>query len=246
MTITDNQSEEHGKEDMILYQSPTIGNPESCPYLPDEELTYEYFLARGLNEQELNEFLSQGWRKFGYYYFKPTCRDCSRCIPIRILVDEFLPSKNQKKIIKKGRKISVRFGELRYSNEIYEIYRDHSANRFGTATEMDDFILNFYYKSCPSLQSEYYLDDRLIAVGFLDRANESLSSVYFIYRSGFDRYSLGTLSIIKEIEYASALQLRYYYLGYYVKENHFMAYKVRYRPYEVYDWKQKKWFRGVY
>jgi arginyl-tRNA--protein-N-Asp/Glu arginylyltransferase len=40
--------------------------------------------------------------------------------------------------------------------------------------------------------------------------------------------------------------LRYYYLGYYVKENHFMAYKIRYRPYEMYDWKQKKWFRGVY
>lgn len=231
---------------MILFQFPTIGDPELCPYIPDEELTYEYFLARDLNEHELNEVLSQGWRKFGYYYFKPRCRDCDRCIPVRILVEEFKPSKNQKKIMKKGRDISVRFGQLRYSDEIYEIYRDHSANRFGAATVRDDFILNFYYKSCPSLQSEYYLDDKLIAVGFLDRGNESLSSVYFIYRSGYDRYSLGTLSILREVAYAADLRLRYYYLGYYVRENHFMAYKVRYRPYEIYSWEQKKWFRGVY
>jgi len=226
---------------MVLFQKPAISEPEQCPYLAGRELTYEYFLARDLDESELNEFLSRGWRKFGYYYFRPACEGCSQCIPIRVLVDRFTPSKNQKKIMRKGRDISVRFGTLRYTEEIYDIYRDHSKHRFGNEALKEEFIFNFYLPSCPSLQSEYYLDGTLVAVGFLDRTSESLSSVYFIYRSGFDRYSLGTLGVIREIAYARVLNLKYYYLGYYVAGNHFMAYKSRFKPSEEYDWEKNEW-----
>jgi arginyl-tRNA--protein-N-Asp/Glu arginylyltransferase len=226
---------------MVLFQMPAISEPEQCPYLAGREFTYEYFLARDLDENELNEFLSRGWRKFGYYYFRPTCEGCSQCIPIRVLVDEFTPSKNQKKIMRKGRDISVRFSTLRYTEEIYDMYRDHSKHRFGNEALKDEFIFNFYLPSCPSLQSEYYLDGTLIAVGFLDITSESLSSVYFIYRSGFDRYSLGTLGVIREITCARMLNLRYYYLGYYIADNHFMAYKSRFKPHEEYNWEKNEW-----
>lgn len=226
---------------MILLQNLTVDAPLTCPYFPDRECTFEYFLASELTDRELNGFISKGWRKFGYYYFRPVCGDCRLCIPIRVIVDRFTVSKNQKKILNKCRDIEVEFRELEYSDEIFDIYSEHNDKRFGKESYIEDILFNFYYKSCPSLQSEYYLQGRLIAVGFIDKTDEALSSVYLMYRAGYDRYSLGTFSIIKEVEFASSLNLNYYYLGYYIKDNHFMAYKNRFRPNEKYDWNWNEW-----
>ena len=126
------------------------------------------------------------------YYFRPKCDDCYDCIPIRVLADKFKPTRSQKRILKKNSEITVKFNPLKYSDKIYEIYRDHSENRFGKETDIEDFIANFYSESCPSLQSEYYLNDELIAVGFLDMSNKSLSSIYFIFKTCYEKYSLGT------------------------------------------------------
>ena len=226
---------------MKIFQLPGLSEQILCPYLPDRESIYQYFFASDLTEGELNGLLESGWRKFGYYYFRPACENCTECIPIRVLVDTFTQSKNQKSVYKRGQNIRVKFNELQYSDEIFEIYQDHSLTRFGNEAIKDEFILNFYFKSCPSLQSEYYLDDRLIAVGYLDKTQEALSSVYFIYRTEYGRLSMGTFSILKEIEYSKSLQLKYYYLGYYLEKNHFMVYKNRFKPNEKYNWSLKKW-----
>ncbi len=83
----------------------------------------------------------------------------------------------------------------------------------------------------------------LVAVGFLDRSSEALSSVYFFYRSDYSHLSLGTLSVIREIEYARILKLRYYYLGYYISENSRMAYKNSFFPNEKFSWDDYSWIR---
>lgn len=230
---------------MKYLRLPTFSNAESCPYIPEKECTHEYFLAMDFDEIELNKFLSKGWRKFGIYYFRPSCKNCIECLPIRVLVNKFVLSKSKKRVLQTGNDISIHFNRLRYSDDIYNIYRDHSLNRFNFETDRDEFIFNFYYQSCPSFQSEYYLNDKLIAVGFLDKTTDALSSVYFIYRTEYSHYSLGTYSILKEIEYSKKLKLKYYYLGYYIKGNTSMTYKNRFIPYELYDWNQQEWIRNI-
>ena len=59
----------------------------------------------------------------------------------------------------------------------------------------------------------------------------------------YGKLSPGTISVIKEIEHAQSLGLKYYYLGYYIKDNHSMSYKGRFFPQELYDWKSKEWIR---
>jgi arginine-tRNA-protein transferase len=49
----------------------------------------------------------------------------------------------------------------------------------------------------------------------------------------FARQSVGTYSILWEIEYARKLGLPHYYLGYYVAESDTMSYKARFRPNEM-------------
>lgn len=228
---------------MVLLQGPRLSYYSSCPYLQDELCRFEYFYAHELDGIEMDEFLKQGWRKFGTYYFRPECGSCRLCVPIRIPVRDFVRTKNQRRVMRKCGILSVQFKNLEYRDEIYEIYRDHSLHRFARESVLDEFIAAFYTPSCPSLQSEYYLNEELIAVGFIDVSLKSLSSVYFAYKSAYDRYSLGTYSVLREVEHAASIGLEYYYLGYYVEECRSMAYKNLFYPNEKFDWFSGVWTR---
>ena len=228
---------------MILIQKPQQSTFSPCSYLNEKSCRFEYFLAFNLDGDELDDYLSRGWRKFGVYYFRPDCNPCFSCVPIRILVREFSPSKSQRRVLRKGGNIEMQVNPLKFREEIYEIYRMHSLRRFNKDTDIDEFFYSFYTQSCPSLQTEYFIDGKLIGVGFLDRSKTSLSSVYFIYDTDYESYRPGTFSIIKEIELAASMGLEYYYLGYHISENHSMAYKNKFHPYECYDWMEKSWVR---
>ncbi len=198
-------------------------------------------LAFGLNPDEFNDFLIKGWRRFGIYFFRPNCEICFDCKPIRIDVKKFKPSNSQKRIIKKNYKTSVVFNKLTYKKMIFNIYEEHSFDRFAQISNLDDFKNTFFINAVSSCQSEYYINDNLVAVGFIDISDEALSSVYFVYKTEYNNLSLGTFGAIKEIEYAKNLNLKYYYLGYYIKDNSRMSYKNKFKPFELYDWKKQKW-----
>jgi len=226
---------------MIILREPNLSEITKCPYFGELTCRFRYFFARGLSGEELNILLTGGWRKFGTYYFKPECGNCRRCIPVRVPVMRFAPGRSQRRVLKKAQSAEVRFGPLDYRQEIYDIYRDHSFSRFGRETDEDEFITTFYNQSCPSMQSEYSYNGNLFGVGFLDRSSEALSSMYFTFRKEYSGFSPGILSIIKEIEFAAAMDLSYYYLGYYIALNGSMSYKNRFHPYEWYDWESAHW-----
>ena len=202
---------------MILHSGLGIERLSLCPYLPDRKKQIRYFLASELDESEISFLLAKGWRKFGVYFFQPSCPDCQECIPVRVISDEFKPSKSQRRNLKKNRNIDVVFGPLKFSARAFEIYKDHSSQRFSQECNLEEFISGFFSPSTPSLQSEYYLNGELIGLGFLDKGEDCLSSVYFIYDTKFSHLGLGTFSILKEIEYTRSLGLEYYCLGYYVQ-----------------------------
>lgn len=226
---------------MILHSDMRISPESDCPYLENRKWRTNYFFASGLSADELEFILSKGWRKFGMYYFRPACRDCDECVPIRLLTGEMNVSKSMKRVLRRCREIRVEFNEPEYRDEIYEIYKKHSLVRFDKTSSQSDFLHSFYTLSCPSIQSEYFLDDRLIATGFLDVSSTSLSSVYFIYDTDYMNYRLGTFSIIREAAYGLERGLNYYYLGYYVKENRSMAYKNCFHINEKMDWTTGIW-----
>lgn len=229
---------------MILLQEPFISEQIDCPYISGEKCRYNYFFALELDGEELDQILQSGWRKFGAYYFRPYCPACRRCVPLRVLTGEFRPTKSQRRVMRKCADITVKFGPLEFNDRIFEIYQNHTRVRFGREAEYDDFVTSFYTKSCPSMQSEYYLGEKLIALGFLDCASDSLSSAYFIYDTAYSHYRLGTYSVLKEIEYAGSRNLSYYYLGYWIEESISMAYKNRFSPHELYDWQENIWSRS--
>lgn len=229
-------------EELLRLLKPiTQEDPGPCPYLPGRDKQYESFYAVGLSGSELAGLLAEGWRKFGPYFFRPACPGCRRCVPLRVPVRRFAASRSQRRVLRRNRDLQVRFGPLHYTERSYQLYRAHARQRFAIDSSLNDFASCFYLSSCPALQSEIYLDGQLIAVGFLDQADDALSSVYFCFDPGFGDRSPGIFGALVEIDQARRLQLDYYYLGYLVEGCPSMHYKDHFRPREYYDWRSGCW-----
>jgi arginine-tRNA-protein transferase len=85
---------------------------------------------------------------------------------------------------------------------------------------------------CDSFELRYRIGDELVGVAIADRAARSLSAVYCYWHPAYAALSLGTYSILEQIELCRAWGLRYLYLGLYVLGCRPMAYKARFLPHE--------------
>ncbi len=226
---------------MILYTRPELSPPMPCPYLPDKVLVYSTFYADCLDSRELSRLLSSGWRKFGHSFFRPACPGCRACIPLRVPVARFRPSRSQERVLRRCAHVRVTFGPLRYENALFDLYHTHSKVRFGQEHSFEDFAASLHAPSCPTLLSRYEEDGRLLGAGYLDIGSDGLSSVYFIYDPAVSHLSLGTFSVLREIAETARLGLPYYYLGYVVAGCERMAYKARFSPHQLFNWDDGLW-----
>ncbi|XP_062134099.1 arginyl-tRNA--protein transferase 1 isoform X2 [Drosophila sulfurigaster albostrigata] len=81
-----------------------------------------------------------------------------------------------------------------------------------------------------SFHQQYWLDDKLIAVGVIDILPGSVSSVYFFYDPDYSFLSLGTYGSLREIDLVQTIaermpSLKYYYMGFYIHSCTKMRYK---------------------
>ncbi len=217
-----------------------------CPYLPGREFIQEYFLAFGVDEEEFSSLLENGWRKFGFYFFRPSCEGCMECIPIRVLTGKITFTKSMKRVLRKNRNTAVSVEEIGFSGEDfseerYEVFRKHSRIRFNTVVNRESFRDDFCISAVPSVFMEYRISGKLIGIGVVDISDDALSSVYFAFDPDYSSLSPGIFSTLIEIETAKQLGKRYYYPGYYIEGNSSMSYKGRFKPYESLDWSSFTW-----
>jgi leucyl-tRNA---protein transferase len=79
----------------------------------------------------------------------------------------------------------------------------------------------------------YFEGERLMGVALMDEVPGAISLVYAFYAPEWRPRSLGTYSILKQLEYAKARNVRYADLGYWVGACPSSSYKRRFRPREI-------------
>jgi len=190
-----------------------------------------------------------GFRRSGSHIYRPACRGCTRCVPVRIPVADFLPNRSQRRNWQRNApRITLRERPASFEPAHYALYRDYLLGRHGDGPMADDASEESYRRFLvdpwggPCLFIELWLDEeRLLGVAVTDRLEQGLSAVYTFYDPALAVLGPGTFAILAQIELARRLGLPYLYLGYWVEGCEKMTYKARFRPLEAWDgraWRQ--------
>ncbi len=214
--------------------------PQPCPYL-DGRMERKLFTAlQGEAAPKLNDALSkQGFRRSQNVLYRPSCADCSACLSARIKVADFVPTKSQKRVMKRNSDLTRRATSPWASEEQYDLFRTYLDHRHATGgmADMDMFEFAAMVEETPirTRVLEYKDEDRAIqAVCLTDILDDGLSLVYSFFEPTRDKDSLGTYMILDQIALAQELQLPYVYLGYWVPGSAKMDYKSKFAGVEVF------------
>jgi arginyl-tRNA--protein-N-Asp/Glu arginylyltransferase len=180
-------------------------------------------------------FMDAGFRRSGRLIYQPICGGCRACVPIRLAVDQFVPGKSQRRLMRKNANISIATDFPRSSDEKFALYCRYLRQWHGEAEQSRGDFERFLYDSPVNTIEFTYRDSsgELLAVGICDVCAASLSSVYFYFEPSRASQSLGTYGVLQEIEYARSLGIPYYYLGYWVHGCRSMQYKADFAPAEL-------------
>lgn len=226
-------------------QLPLLAGPaHPCSYLPGRVAVNEFTITGDIAGADYQSLMNQGFRRSGDIIYRPTCPGCRECVPIRVPVEQFQPSRSQRRVLKKNRDVEVAAGSPEFTDEKWNVYASYlHAMHDGTMSDDRDDLEEFLYESPTStLEMVYRIDGRLAAVGIVDVCPEALSSVYFFFDPAHARRSLGIFGALMEIEECRRRGLTYWYIGYYVRDCRQMNYKAQFRPHELLS-EDGKWVR---
>jgi arginine-tRNA-protein transferase len=215
--------------------------PRTCSYLAEKVASLEHRVMMDVTAEELDRLLERGWRRFGPDYFRPACPRCHECVPTRILVAEFAPTKSQRRARRKAEGLRVTVGPPEVDEERLALYRawhaDREVVREWPASELDEreYELQFAFPH-PAVREVAYRDDaaggRLVGVGICDQTPRAWSLVYFFFDPAYRARSLGVANVVIGVEIAARRGLPYVYLGYRVAACPSLRYKAGFGPRE--------------
>ncbi len=214
-----------------------ITNPARCEYLPDRLSQLRYELAPGLQAMEYLTRLEAGWRRFGPVMFRPECPSCARCQSLRVPVATFRANESQRRAWRKNEgTVTVRLGSPATSRDRLELWakfhqHGHRTKGWPAETGTDPGIM--LHNPFPTEEWTYYVEDRLVGVGYVDALPGALSAIDFYWDPDERARSLGTFHVLSIIAAAGQRNLAHVYLGYYVEACRSLEYKARFRPTEV-------------
>lgn len=214
--------------------------PRQCSYIPELEATFRYFHISRCSEELYLDLLVRGWRRFGNYFFVPQCVGCDKCLSVRQRVFEFELSKGYRRILKKNSKTKIIIQHPTVTVEHLRIYDDfHRIMQQKKGWEYTPITPEIYYEMFVEghlnfgYEFLYFIEEKLVCVALVDIIPSAISAVYCFYDHNYQSFSLGTHSILKQLELAKKLKIPYFYPGYWINNHHSMGYKDKFTPFEV-------------
>ena len=207
-----------------------------CPYLDGRQEQQLFAELSGPDAQADFEYLSNaGFRRSHHIVYRPICKGCSACIPVRIRVGEFKFSRSWKRILKKNTDIYANNCAAHPTSEQFSLFYKYVQSRHGDGEmarmnrrDYDNLIGTSPVKS---LVREYRNEHgELVGTCLLDQMQDGSSAVYSFFDPEQVDRSFGSYIILDLILQAKLHDQPYVYLGYWVKDSPKMDYKLRFKP----------------
>ncbi len=237
----------------LLLDSLPLSPVTTCGYFVDRQSRFrEFRMEEDPGPEWLEVLLARGYRRCGDVYYQTRCPACHACQSWRIRVNDFRPSRSQRRVLRRNDDVESRWVDpvpddtkarlyLRYQHEQHH-RKDQQrsdpalrASRFAPRQLLRTMAFQMYTNPAATREHQLWLDGTLVGFGNVDVAARSASAVYFVFDPEHGERSLGTLAILRGIEWARRQGLHYYYLGYYIAGHPKMSYKARFLPADYHD-----------
>ncbi len=222
--------------------------PSPCPYLPGLEERKLFTVLAGENAAILNNSLTRGgFRRSQNIAYQPACKECDACVSVRLLVDEFTPTRSMQRVMRQNRDVETSICPPGPTSEQYALFRDYLDTRHSDGgmadmnvfdymamvgdTGIETFIIEYRCRAALDVPQDHGKIP-LLGAALTDVLDDGLSMVYSFYTADEPGRSLGTYMILDHIEQARKRGLPYVYLGYFVENSPKMHYKSRFLPQE--------------
>lgn len=212
--------------------------PQSCSYLSDREAVMLFADPNKVVDTDTyGRLIDYGFRRSGDNVYRPHCRNCTACVPVRIPVDEFVPSRSQRRALTRNRDLRIVMDQTEFHDGHQSLYLAYQRSRHDAGVrekEVRDQLGFLRSRFIETSFIEYFLDDQLVMVSVIDSVGQGLSAVYTFFDPDYSGRGLGTFAILNLIEVCRERDLPWLYLGYWIKESPKMNYKTRFRPLHAY------------
>lgn len=241
----------------LLLENLPLSPASDCSYFPDRKSCVNYFFADEDISPELQELaINAGYRRCGDTWYRTNCPNCNLCISYRVATTSFKASSNQKQVLRRNRDIQWHVATPELTAEKEEIYvryqysqhherppfvRPGKDKEFDEAESLSVMHYQMYTNPASTRELEFHLEGRLVGFGIIDVAITTTSLVYFVFDPEYRRRSLGTLNILRSIQWATEQGFEYVNLGYYIPGHMKMDYKSRFKPAEYLDNQTLTW-----
>jgi leucyl-tRNA---protein transferase len=209
-------------------------SPVACPYVSGRAERKLIVDLGGRGSAAFYDDLSRaGFRRSHRFAYRPACRGCASCVPVRIAVAAFHHTRSTRRVHNANRDLCGRLVAARATPEQFRLFSayqrlrhgdsDMASMRYGDYREMvEDTPVRTAFAE--------FRDGRggLLAASLIDLLDDGVSAVYSFYDPHQKKRSLGIWSVLWLVEECRRLGQPFVYLGYWIAESPKMAYKSRF------------------
>ncbi len=222
--------------------------PEEPIYINDT------FTTDRMDLLDWEQKLSEGWDRIGYQFYRKRYEHLPaidadgnlgyyryELMPLRFRLDNtFSFTKSQQNNKKYNKNLRYVYNIASITDEKIMLFDDWYVARFGSLNVIEQWVSGIN-KPFPSIECCVYDKDKLVACSYFDTTPSASYSTLAFYDPNEMKRSLGTYTMILEIEFDLKNNKKFHYPGHAHRENSMYDYKKKFGNPERFDWTKMDW-----
>lgn len=213
-----------------------------------EDIIDESIPMQPMHPMVFDDYMAEGWRLLGTAMVRHNYSICRgkfcRTIPLRVRLQEFSPSKSQRKLLRRNQYLMHEIRPISITPEHERIFTLHS-ERFSERrpNQIWSFLgANAHREPVHGKQIDIYTPSReLIASSFLHVGHEAVSGTYCFFDPDYSALSLGAYTMLLELVRMKEAGYLFYYHGYTYDVPSQFDYKLNFDHLDSMDWHSGVW-----